>query len=81
MNSFISRSVSKYKQGRIQGIANSLEKVAEIIGPIVGGSILAMVGGPGFGILLFSISCFPFAMSFKKLVFPGEIEPHGQLES
>ncbi|MEX2682175.1 MAG: MFS transporter [Candidatus Sigynarchaeota archaeon] len=72
MNSFISRSVSKYKQGRIQGIANSLEKVGEIIGPIIGGSILALVGGPGFGLLLFLLSCAPFVMSFKKLQFPGE---------
>nr|MDO8084855.1 MFS transporter [Candidatus Sigynarchaeum springense] len=72
MNSFISRSVSKYKQGRIQGIANSLEKVGEIIGPIIGGTVLALVGGAGYGLLLFSISCIPFAMSFKKLVYPGE---------
>jgi DHA1 family tetracycline resistance protein-like MFS transporter len=81
MNSFISRSVSKYSQGRIQGIANSLEKVAEIVGPIVGGSILVLLGGPGFGILLFSLSCLPFAMSFKKLAFPGEEKPHERPEN
>ncbi len=80
MNSFISRSVSKYRQGRIQGIANSLEKVGEIVGPIIGGSALDLVGGPGFGLLLFSISCIPFAMSFKKLVFPSEKNNHDLLE-
>ncbi|MBN2153951.1 MAG: MFS transporter, partial [Candidatus Lokiarchaeota archaeon] len=80
MNSFISRSVSKFKQGRVQGIANSLEKLAEIVGPLAGGSILALVGGPGFGLLLFLLSCAPFAMSFKKLAFPGEQETRAPRE-
>jgi MFS transporter, DHA1 family, tetracycline resistance protein len=72
MNSFMSRSVSKFKQGRMQGLGNSLEKIDEIVGPVLGGTVLDVLGAPSFGLLLFSISCIPFAMSFKKLTFKKE---------
>lgn len=73
MNSFLSRSVSRFKQGRIQGLANSLEKVAEIAGPATGGVILATGGGPGFAALLLAVSCVPLAMATRRLEFPGDV--------
>jgi DHA1 family tetracycline resistance protein-like MFS transporter len=72
MNTFMSRSVSKRQQGRVQGLGNSEEKIAEISGPIIGGSILGAYGGAGFGAMLFFISIIPLAMSFKKVEFVGE---------
>jgi len=80
MNSFMSRSVSKHQQGRIQGLGNSLEKITEIVGPMAGGLVLDLYLGPGLAILLLSFSIAPLLMSFKKITFVNDHndEPHSK---
>jgi DHA1 family tetracycline resistance protein-like MFS transporter len=58
-NGMISKSVDSSEQGRVQGGSQSIQSLARIVGPIVGGQIYVLLGhaAPAFmGILLITIA-------------------------
>lgn len=58
-NGMVSKSVDSSEQGRIQGGSQSIQSLARIIGPIIGGQIYVLFGhaSPAFmGIILISVA-------------------------
>ncbi len=58
-NGMLSKSVDSSEQGRIQGGSQSIQALARVIGPIIGGQIYVSIGhvAPAFmGIMLISVS-------------------------
>ncbi|MFX1277432.1 MAG: MFS transporter [Promethearchaeota archaeon] len=70
LSSKISKSVSRTEQGKINGISSGLDSTAQILGPIIGPSMIGLVGVgiiPLFftGIFLMLIGVIPFIMTLK----------------
>jgi DHA1 family multidrug resistance protein-like MFS transporter len=72
LNSFLSRSVSPKDQGKIMGMATSMDNFSQIVGPIIGGFFLGSLDLVWFGLMLAFFSVIPFAMSFRKLEFEAD---------
>ncbi|MHA1268799.1 MAG: MFS transporter [Candidatus Helarchaeota archaeon] len=68
----ITRSVSPHEQGKINGWSTSLDSLAQITGPIIGGSVLSTLPACWLGIIDGLIACIPFIMVFKKLELKQE---------
>ncbi len=66
---FLSRSVDFRNQGKIMGISSSIDNLSQIIGPILGGLLLAFPNTYLFGITLSFMSILPFFLSFRVLKF------------
>ncbi|MBD3230480.1 MAG: MFS transporter [Candidatus Lokiarchaeota archaeon] len=63
----ITRSVSPHEQGIINGYMTSLDSIAQIIGPIFGGTILTVLPSYWLGILTSILASIAFIMLFKKV--------------
>jgi DHA1 family tetracycline resistance protein-like MFS transporter len=66
---FLSRSVDFRNQGKIMGISSSIDSISQIIGPLIGGVLLAFPNQYLFGIVLSLLSLIPFILSFQVLKF------------
>lgn len=58
-NGILSKSVSSSEQGRIQGSSQSVQSLARIIGPVIGGQIYVLFGHTApaiMGVLLISLA-------------------------
>lgn len=70
-NGILSKSVDSSEQGRIQGGSQSIQSLARITGPIIGGQIYVSLGhaAPAFmGILLISVAILIFYKSMQAKV-------------
>jgi DHA1 family tetracycline resistance protein-like MFS transporter len=77
-NGMLSKSVDNSEQGRVQGGSQSIQAIARMIGPLVGGVIYVQLGhaAPAFmGVLLILAA---IVVSFKKEVSMGE-KPRGHI--
>ncbi len=66
-NGMLSKSVDSSEQGRIQGGSQSIQSLARIIGPIIGGQIYVFLGSaaPAFmGVILVAVA-IPISLSIK----------------
>jgi MFS transporter, DHA1 family, tetracycline resistance protein len=60
-NGMLSKSVNSSEQGRIQGVSQSIQALARIIGPIIGGQIYVSLGhaAPAFMGIIFIVAAIP----------------------
>lgn len=66
---FLSRSVDSRNQGKIMGISSSIDSISQILGPLIGGVLLAIPNSYLFGTVLSLLSIVPFILSFQVLKF------------
>jgi DHA1 family tetracycline resistance protein-like MFS transporter len=71
MNGYLAKSVEK-RRGEIMGISSSLDSFSQIVGPIIGSTILGLVSPFWFGFLLFIIGIPPFSMALMNSYFQFE---------
>jgi DHA1 family tetracycline resistance protein-like MFS transporter len=72
LNSFLTRAVKPKDQGKVMGYATSLDNVAQIIGPIIGGFVLEMLDPIWFGMIINIFAIIPLMMAFRPLHFVTE---------
>ena len=65
LNSFISLSVGPLEQGRVMGLSASLDSLAQIVGPLVGGAALGSLPLWVYGGLASAFAMGAFAMAFR----------------
>jgi len=66
---FTSRSVDSRNQGKIMGITNGIDNLAQIFGPIIGGILLSLTGNLPYALVLSLLSVIPFFIGFQVLKF------------
>jgi DHA1 family tetracycline resistance protein-like MFS transporter len=69
LTGFISRSVDGKSQGKIMGITTGLDNLAQIFGPIIGGTLLSFNGNLPYALSLSLLSIVPFIIAFQVLKF------------
>ena len=69
LTGFISRSVDGKNQGKIMGITTGLDNLAQIFGPIIGGTLLSFNGNLPYALSLSLLSIVPFIIAFQVLKF------------
>lgn len=67
LNSKISQSVSPREQGKINGYSSGLDSFAQIIGPLMGYSMLNFFAPFSLSFVIGAIALVPFLMGFKKI--------------
>ena len=72
LNSFISLSVGPFEQGRAMGLSASLDSLAQITGPLVGGVVLGSLPLWVYGGLASFCALGAFAMAFRHFEFYQE---------
>lgn len=72
LNSFISLSVSPLEQGRAMGLSASLDSLAQIAGPIVGGAVLDALPLWVYGGLASTFAFVAFVMALRSQPFVKE---------
>ena len=72
LNSFISLSVGPFEQGRAMGLSASLDSLAQITGPLVGGVVLGSLPLWVYGGLASFFALGAFAMAFRHFDFYHE---------
>ena len=63
LNGMISSSVGARDQGKISGLSSSLDSLAQVLGPLIGGLILGNMDTIWFGLLLSILSALAFIVS------------------
>jgi MFS family permease len=77
MNSFVSRSVQPWQQGQAMGLSASLDSLAQILGPALGGYVLGAYPVWTYGALASVFALGAFLMLLRRTEFPSE---HGVAE-
>jgi len=62
----VSRSVSDDKQGALMGVLNSLGSIAQIVGPLIGGTVLHYFSASTLGIISCTIISFSLLLNLKE---------------
>jgi len=74
MNSFVSRSVKPWQQGQAMGLSASLDSLAQILGPALGGYILGAYPVWTYGALASVFALGAFLMLLRRIELPSEQE-------
>ena len=72
LNSFLSRAVRPWEQGRVMGLSASLDSLAQIVGPLVGGYLLGSQPLWTYGGLASLFALGAFLMAFRRIEFQYE---------
>jgi len=67
LTGFLSRAVKPWEQGRAMGMSSSLDSLAQIIGPAVGGLVLGSMPLWVYGTLASAFALGAFVMSLRPL--------------
>jgi len=80
LTGFLSRAVRPNEQGVAMGASASLDNLAQIVGPIVGGAILGALPAWVYGALASALALVAFVISFRSLALAQECAdtPAGQ---
>jgi len=72
LTGFLSRAVRPSEQGVAMGASVSLDNLAQIVGPIVGGAILGALPAWVYGALASALALVAFVLSYKSLALAQE---------
>ena len=75
LTGFLSRAVKPWEQGQAMGLSASLDSLAQIVGPLVGGYLLGSQPLWMYGGLASLFALVAFAMNFRPVEFQSEA-PH-----
>ena len=74
LTSFLSRSVKPWQQGQAMGLSASLDSLAQILGPAIGGYILGAYPVWTYGALASVFALGAFLMLLRRISLPSEHE-------
>jgi DHA1 family tetracycline resistance protein-like MFS transporter len=72
LTGFLSRAVGPTEQGKAMGASASLDSLAQIIGPTVGGYLLGAFPPLAYGGLATALALGAFSFAFRRIRFHGE---------